>query len=357
MRTAIMMATRVVALAAVASIVMGGVAYADPPPGVTPRSNDIVGVGSDTTQFVMDRYSSNYNAKTPAPVNKLYSWDAVKPGTNPPVSGDPIVTKAGCSPIARPNGSSAGIAALQASLAAGNGCIDFARSSRAKKTDGSEDNLAFIAYARDGVTWAAKPSTYTPVSLTPAQLASIYTCTKTNWKQIQATLPSNPIHPFLPQAGSGTRSFFLGAIGLTDATVGSCVNQSVEENNGQALSGDVNALVPYSIARWIAQTPVAAGGRGAEPDIRGGVTLRKINGSSPTIKNPSTGRLSLNPNFVATFLRLVYNVVGKNTAGGVDAKYLAVFGTGAEGGYICTHQAVVNAFGFGTIGAACGSRS
>lgn len=356
MRTATRLATTVVAAASAASLVLGGVANADPPSGVTPRQNDIVGVGSDTTQFVMDRYSTLYNTKSPVPANKLYSFDAVKPGTNPPVAGDPIVTKAGCAPIARPNGSSAGIAALQASLAAGNHCIDFARSSRAKATDGTENNLSFIAYARDGVTWVAVPSTHTPKSLTPAQLAKIYTCTTTNWHQISSTLPSNPIHPFLPQVGSGTRKFFEGAIGITDTQVGACVNQSVEENNGKALKGDLNALVPYSIARWIAQTPKAQGGRGAEPDIRGGVTLRQINGSDPTVKN-SAGQISLRAAFVSTFLRLVYNVVGKNSSGGIDAKYVSVFGTAAQGGYICNHQFVIYNFGFGQIGTACGSRS
>ncbi|MDP9240211.1 MAG: substrate-binding domain-containing protein, partial [Actinomycetota bacterium] len=95
--------------------------------------------------------------------------------------------------------------------------------------------------------------------MTTAQLTSIYNCTVTNWNQISGTLPSNTIQPYLPQVGSGTRKFFLTAIGLTDATVGACVNQTQEENNGSFLVGQPNRLAPYSIARWISQTPTVQG--------------------------------------------------------------------------------------------------
>lgn len=347
--------TRVAAIAtagasALAIVASSGSALADPPRGVTPSPSDIVGVGSDTTQFVMDYYASQYN-KTPASAgHKLYSFDAVKPGSNPPVTGDPIVTKQGCAPIARPNGSSAGIAAL---LADTKNCIDFARSSRAKNPTG-EASLAFFAFARDGVTWAAVPSSHTPKSLTPTQLRAIYACSTRNWNQIDPSLPSNTIQPYLPQVGSGTRAFFLGAIGLTDSTVGACVNQKIEENNGRPLTGKPNALVPYSIARWIAQTPKAKGGAGAEPDIRGGTTLRKINGKSPTVRNAATGRIMLNRGFDPSFLRQVYNVVKKSANGSVDAKYLALFG---PSGYLCAHQSFVTKFGFGTLGSTCGAQS
>lgn len=346
--------TRVAAIAtagasALAIVASSGSALADPPRGVTPSPSAIVGVGSDTTQFVMDYYATQYN-KTPASAgHKLYSFDAVKPGSNPPVTHDPIRTKSNCAPIARPNGSSEGIAALQAD---NNNCIDFARSSRPKNPTG-EDTLAFFAFARDAVTWAAIPSNHTPATLTPAQLRSIYLCTVRNWRQVNPSLPSNTIDPFLPQVGSGTRKFFLTAIGLSDDQVGSCVNQTVEENDGRRLNRDLNALVPYSVAKHIAQTPKAERGTGAEPDIRGGTTLRKINGKSPTVIN-AKGELSLNRGFDPGFLRQVYNVVKKSANGSVDAKYLALFG---PRGYLCTHQSFVVKFGFGELGSACGAQS
>src|SRR5260370_22003780 len=106
----------VVAAAAATTMTLGlGPALADPPSGTTPALVDVVGVGSDTTQLVMDAISASWDAG--APLHKIYSWDAVNPTTG--TTGDTIETK-GVGPkdptcnIARPNGSSAGIAALPA---------------------------------------------------------------------------------------------------------------------------------------------------------------------------------------------------------------------------------------------------
>lgn len=316
-----------VAGAATLAILGGGVALADPP--FKPQRTDIVGVGSDTTQSVMNAYAKAYNATKPA--RRLASFNATGSAN--------IVTKAGCAPIARPNGSSAGIAALRADT---KGCIDFARSSRPKATDGSENSLAFFAYARDGVTWVTVPSAKTPANLTTNDLRNIYTCAVTNWHSVSRQLPSNPIHAYLPQVGSGTRSFFESAIGITDSQVGSCVKQSIEENTGTQLKHDTLAIAPYSIAKWIAQK------KKKETDVRGGVTLHRINGT-----NPLTASGKLNTRFSSGFLRLVYNVV-KTTGGTVPAAYLNIFG---PSGFICTHQSIAVSYGFARLGGACGSRS
>src|ERR1700727_135945 len=104
-------------------------ALADPPAKTVPAATSIVGVGSNTTQYVLDQLAANYD-KTSA-TRKLYSWDATNPTTG--AIGDNIVTKKGCTAIPRPDGSSAGIAALDANTALGsNFCIDYARSSRAR---------------------------------------------------------------------------------------------------------------------------------------------------------------------------------------------------------------------------------
>jgi hypothetical protein len=83
---------------------------ADPPTGVTPKETDVVGVGSDTIEFLFDQFSFDYN-KTHTGAH-LYSWDATNPKTG--AMGDNIVTKSGCSATPRPDGSSAGITALDA---------------------------------------------------------------------------------------------------------------------------------------------------------------------------------------------------------------------------------------------------
>ena len=59
----------------------------DPPKGVVPAAYDIVGVGSNTTQYVMDAFSVDYN-KTVKMHNAshpyFYSWDALPLGGERP---------------------------------------------------------------------------------------------------------------------------------------------------------------------------------------------------------------------------------------------------------------------------------
>src|SRR5258708_20181811 len=91
------------AAVAAAAIAMTAVpALADPPTGVTPRAVDVVGVGSDTIQNVMDQFSHDFNA-THTGV-KLYSWDATDPHTG--VIHGLIKFKTGCTLHHRPNRSS-----------------------------------------------------------------------------------------------------------------------------------------------------------------------------------------------------------------------------------------------------------
>lgn len=322
-----------VATAAVAVTVSTGVAHADP---TTPlAANDVVGVGSDTTQYVLDALATAYNSTTPAPTQKLGSWDAVAPDG----STAPITTKAGCAPITRPNGGSAGVAAL---LADTTNCIDFARTISPKASDGSQNSLSFYAYGRDGVSWARIASRRTPANLTTAQLAQIYTCQVTNWHTVDSTVPSGAIHPKLPQAGSALRKTFLTRIGLSDATVGSCVDQTVQQNRGSDLAGDKLALVPHSIASYVAQAT------GKVTDVRGGVTLAQINGLAPTIGANANTRP--NPNFDPNYLFLVYNVV-KTARAAQLAKFFA------RTGFICKNPTIIRAYGFTSIASACGTVS
>src|SRR6185437_1912194 len=96
-------------------------ALADPPK--TPAAGDVVGVGSDTIQNVLNQFSVSYNA-THKSGPRLWSWDATDPTTG--AIGLPITLKKGCKQIARPNGSSGGIAALTTENAStgGHPCMD-----------------------------------------------------------------------------------------------------------------------------------------------------------------------------------------------------------------------------------------
>src|SRR5215470_18231415 len=240
------------ATAATATALAMGPALADPPKGVTPKETDVVGVGSDTLQFLLDQFSFDYN-KTHSSGAKLYSWDALNPVTG---LTDNIKEKAGCASTPRPNGSSAGVAALAANTKTGDGkhfCVDFARSSRARaSTDPAKGpgGILFVALAKDAVTWSTHATTNAPANLTTTQLNGIYSCTITNWNQVGGK--SGTINAQLPQTSSGTRAFFLKAIGLVNP--GPCVNSTAEENEGinPALKGP-NTIFPYSVGKFIAE--------------------------------------------------------------------------------------------------------
>jgi ABC-type phosphate transport system substrate-binding protein len=251
-----------VAAVSTAAVMMAGPALADPPK--TPRAQDIVGVGSDTIQYLFDQLSTNYNKTITTSDAHFYSYDAT--GTAD------ITPKTGCSAITRPDGSGAGKSALESSQALTTGtkwCIDYSRSSSSRATGdpacstASGSGICFIDIGGDAVTWAARSAaaggTDAPASLTAAQLKKIYLCQVTNWSKVGGK--SAPIEAFLPQSASGTRAFFLAAIGVT--TPGSCVSDgattqdpggTIQENEGQDPSLDSpEAIFPYSVADYIAQ--------------------------------------------------------------------------------------------------------
>jgi ABC-type phosphate transport system substrate-binding protein len=295
----------------------------------SPGENDAVGVGSDTIQNVFDQFSADFNAKLSTTASHLYSWDATNPNTG--AIGDTIREKADCSTIARPDGSSAGINQLKTFTASTSGplCTNFARSSRPRaSTDPpyAAGGVAFVNMAGDAVTWSAQATTNAPASLTQAQLAGIYNCVITNWSQVGGA--NAPIHAFIPQTGSGTRAFFLSAIGV--ANPGACVSDDgglLEENEGvNPVLNDPNAIFPYSIGKYIAErfhsatcsnsacTPtngIACHPAGTQNlfgcNTHGTMVLKEISGIAPTT---GTGKKTvINSSFPATFQRTLFEVV------------------------------------------------
>ena len=115
-----------------AALSVAAPAQADPTAGYVPAASDIIGVGSDTSEFALNYLAdgnagvAGYNAASPA--NKLVSWNALAP-TGGPATDQPRRA----TPSARPNGSGQGKAAL---YGAGNvPDVDFARSSSAPRRD------------------------------------------------------------------------------------------------------------------------------------------------------------------------------------------------------------------------------
>jgi ABC-type phosphate transport system substrate-binding protein len=378
----------VVAAVAASTMALGlGPALADPPSGTTPALVDVVGVGSDTTQLVMDAISSSWDGGAPA--HKIYSWDAVNPVTG--ATGDTIETK-GVGPhdptcdIARPNGSGAGITALAGTKTdSGLPCIDYARSSRGPQT-GDPTGLVWSGYGTDAVSWTV-PNTLSgaPTSLTISQLQNIYLCTSgyRHWNSpLVGGTSGGTIVPALPQTSSGTRAFFLKAIGVT--TPGACVvNGSInipgdthnpvplEENTGVSLKDSggnfltgnqyqfnnfSNTIYPYSVADWIAQTPAPAGGGHKTPSSAPGILVQPqpVGGVSPIMTNGSSID-TLNPAFTATLTRTVYNVMpnaGTASAPAIPTGKLKImFG---PGGAVCSRTGIIQSYGFALL-SNCGS--
>ncbi len=377
-----------VAIAAAAVLVAAAPAFADPVNGsgkaVVPKAYDIVGVGSNTDEGLFDQASIDYNAtisaaKHTAGTPYFYSWDATVPGSTS-TAPTKIKPKAGCASTTRPNGSGAGLKALDANTLDGTTtdyCIDYARSSSGRSSTSPKlgpGGVEYVALAEDAVTYATRdtgatktvPATYAPKSLTLAQLKAIFLCTDTNWKQVGG--PNEPIKAYLPQTGSGTLAFWLKTLGITAA--GSCVNESLEENQGLSKQfNSPNAIFIYSVADWIAQKYHSAA-VGKKPtggqnkfgsDQVGYLGLNKIDGVSPVT---SAKVPTINTGFKSTgFTRIIYDIVrySTTTPDHIPAYLEPLFAakTAKVKGWFCTSAtaaALIKSYGFLTI-STCGAAS
>lgn len=245
------------------------------------QTNDIVGVGSDTLQYISDFIAegdangdSGYNATHLG--NRLVNFDATGDAfgalTNVPIYGSTstrdagIVERSGTLPVLRPDGSGSGYDALNADA---TGVISYVRASSAASTARQNTATAnfggFHAYevATDDVQIAVSSTngsvpTDVPTNLTAAELKTIYTSQPATAGNLSTCPtfsseinrgPAEVAHPVLPQSGSGTRSSFETAIGITDSQVGACV-AIVQEHDPAPIQGDDDALGPFSVGRY-----------------------------------------------------------------------------------------------------------
>lgn len=344
-----------VACLAIASIAFGSMsASADPVGGAF---KPLVGVGSDTTQDIVNGLASV--------VTDIGSYDATGSATIQVSSGGPTFN--------RPNGSTAGVQALSASANAGGGRtfpaaggvsiageVDFARSSSGPSSSFVGNDLTFIPFARDAVTYAVNSSSDFPrtipvgtaaqdnLSPAPLTLRNIYRCAVTTYSDSEFSPVT--IRPLLPQAGSGTRSFWLTTLGLTEGQVQGCAtdkinNVNVQEHDGSLIrsAGDI---VPFSVAQYLSQAnyktlPTTVDER------RGVIDLGRVGGVKP-IRLTANGN-ELNTSFPVT--RLVYNVVETSRLG--EPAIASTF-VGASSA-VCSATATIRSYGFGSLGAGCGA--
>jgi hypothetical protein len=331
-----------------ALLVVAGAGLATADPSGTPTYRPLAGVGSDTTQDVMNGLAKDI--KDGSGNLLLGSYDATGTAT--------IQTKAtGCTGIPRPNGSGAGRTALLNSLnansGAGDGCLQFARSS-SLNTAASSPSLTYVPFATDAVSYAVTTASGISRQLNLADLTAMYHCDPTyvGSSTVPASNASNTfdVTPMLPQAGSGTRSFWEGKVGISDADVNNgvypCIlngakgGQTYEEHTGTLV--DDKSVAPFSIAQYDAQaTSVIADRRGRT--VLGSIGSGTAGGALASLTYPVT----LNGGF--NVRRDVYNVIPTAQIG--TAPYSSVFvGTGSA---ICQDTATILKFGFAPS-AACG---
>lgn len=281
-------------------------------------------VGSDTIQDVWNGLSNGYTVSgtsVAAAAGDVASYNAFPAKQNITVNG---VT------FSRPTGSGAGVKALSASNNPANhnyvddngvtvdltNKIQFARSSGGPSVTGSV--LTFVPFARDAVSVAVK-TTAGAVTATTAELTNVFSCATGATVNIAGV--ATAVKPVLPQASSGTRAFFLKAIGLTESTVGACVKTRGEENKGSLFAAS-NEIAPFSVGQWIAQNKQTDG----LANTTSGLALATLNTQAPLDANGNPGALYGSSSVVPSsgtgvFARDTYNVIATTQAVSGNALY------------------------------------
>lgn len=354
---------------------------------------ELVGLGSDTTMDVMDGISLALgNVSLTDSRLKLASYKAIG-------SADVVVSADGIA-IPRANGSGAGRDALRIAIGQINsgsvaiapdelgksrtavspttaqlaGKFHYARSSSGPSGAVANGVVTYVPFAQDNMTYATAPLNISKIpsgipvgtagNTSEVSLMNIYKGNITQVITDEATgdfiklaAPSytpaagevsNTIRAYVPQAGSGTRSFWNTTVGITDAgiTAGTFPAKditpggvTVQEHDGTAVATDPYALVGFSISQWVAQT------NGVAPKRTAGAVLRSIGGLEATVV--TDGVYATAPTWSA-IKRAVYNIVPTAliNADEENAYTRAFRGTNS---LVCQSQAVIQKFGYGLL--------
>lgn len=358
--------------AALALGLLGSVIGSDPASADPKQFTAAVGVGSDTTQDVVNAFAGFANGTNFTPVQstdasrrQVVSWDAV--GTTC------ITPKAPGATFLRPNGSTNGRRALSRAIdgagwgngtdCGGNktitGLVQFARSSAGPS--GSGTNLTYLPFGRDGMSFAYyAPGVASPVTtLTSAQLNSLFTTGAQTISGVQ-------IVPCSIQLGSGTYQFWNTALGVSAGQMASATasctpaGQEIQENDANGLKAKGDALgtgkqyiIGFSAANFISQTNGVAGSQLPAP--LGTVDLGAIDALGKPYTGAVTGPIAPSSTFYASTVygRNVYNVLPTSVAtglGNADMKSLFV----GAGSAVCSATTTIQSFGFLPV-ATCGS--
>ncbi len=317
--------TKTLAAVAGVGLVAAGLLTATPAsadPVGTPAGGDraLVGVGSDTTQNVLNALSE---VVTIGGVKQIASWDAVGTGTFQTRTGNAACTYT----RAEANGSTNGRSRLLESLTAANarsGCLDFSRSSSARGTFTSTPSMTWVPFATDTFSYVVRSDGGVPRNLTLAEMQGIFKCQNTP-----------DIYPVLPQTGSGTRSFWLTTMGITEAQItagtypcltgaGTTASRAYpQEHDARTLK--VDEIYPFSVGLWNTQAA------GINADNRGNSVVGQV-----------AGVMAQAPTANFSITRPVFNIIPTANVG--VAPWSTVF-VGA-GSLVCAQSQVIVNQGF-----------
>ncbi len=349
-------------------------------------------------------------------------------------ANDKITPQAGGPTFPRPNGSGNGLVALRSAIgqqATGNvktfactvnggstvngesttqaltaaaigGAVHFGRTSSGPSAGevSAIGTIAYVPFAYDAVTVAVSPTSEIPAltfgtstvdtavggvtGKVESTLYAIYNCKATkvvnpatgdNFLADSTYVPAGDdvvtdLKAYIPQAGSGTRSFWIGKFGVTEANITAGVSKAacledtivggdnagngVQEHNGLAVGTDNYAITPFSIPQFVAQSN---GAPGVTSRINGAV-LRAIGGINPTTGSGSA--LAMNATFTSdaatsTLARMMYNMVPSRELDDPDSVTHLVFN--GQDSLICQAEDTISTYGFAPLTATSGSLS
>ncbi|MEY4313233.1 MAG: hypothetical protein RLZZ319_742 [Actinomycetota bacterium] len=411
------------------ALVLGGLvagpASADPAAGVF---GDLVGTGSDTIQDVDNGLSAALGTNPDTGNLYIASYDAAPSSgagsaAGDCASGDTITTQDGAAAFTRPNGSGNGRDTLRAAIGqassasvksyacglsggssvtlnatAVRGLVQYGRSSGgpASADTTAAGVLTYIPFAKDAVSVAVSPDSKIPAltfgtsavntavggvtGKVESTLYAIYTCKATKVIVPDSGAPflandsysgagtAHDLHVYIPQAGSGTRSFWIGKFNVTEANItaaaanASCLKatiqggahdgEDVQEHSGLAVGSDDYGITPFSIPQFVAQN------NGVVTSRINGAVIRGIGGVAATTGTGSA--IALNPTFTtaaATSMlgRLVYHIVPSREADDPNSLTHEVF-VGRDS-KVCQATSTITHYGFAALTATSGSSS
>ena len=383
--------TKVAVAFGAASLVAGGcVAPAQADPASVADFGVLAGFGSDTTQDVMNGVAAAVNTTYGSTL--LASYDAL--------GGKDVYSELGGPAVPRANGSGAGRDLLRIALGQINtgtvavapsalgvarsstpttsqvaGHVDFARSSSGPSGAVSNGVVTYVPFATDSMTYVTSPDSKIPNGLplgtdannSEESIMNIYQG-NLKWVIIDSTSGAyirlaatntagageegHRINVYVPQAGSGTRSYWLGKVVVTETNitngdspatatiVGGTVG--VQEHDGTAVAADPYAIAPFSISQWVAQA------NGVSVDRRHGAVLNSVGGTSVTPTLGSGNAFSSNPDWTSTLKRTVYNIIPTalaNDAGSNPTKTAFV----GQQSLVCQAKTAITTYGFGLL--------